>query len=112
MNGKDERDLLSPEGSPSTPPLSPLDPAERLPREEVLARGRGGGQLQRRPGSAWRKLTRPELTAVVGFPAVVVLGIVLGASGAPAPVVVVSIAILVLALAGLAFTGRRRRRGS
>ena len=88
----------------------PLDPSERLPREEIPASDRGGLELQRRPGSAWRKLTRAELAAVVGIPALVVLGIALGTSGAPMPVAVVSIAVLVLALAAFAFSGRHQRR--
>ena len=110
MTGKDERDTRGAEGSPSIHPLSPVDPAERMPREEIMARGRGGLQLQRGPGSSWRKLNRAELAAMVGLPALVVLGIVLGGSGAPVPVVVVSASVLVLALAAFALSGRRRRR--
>ena len=110
MTGKDERDLSGVEGSPSIHPLSAVDPAERMPREEIVARGRGGLQLQRGPGSNWRKLNRAELAAVVGLPALVVLGIALGAAGAPVPVVVVSGSVLVLALAAFALSGRRHRR--
>ena len=107
MRGKsDELDLRSPEDSQRIRSFSPLDPAERLPRDEILAGDRGGLQLQRLPGSSWRKLTRVELAAAVGFPALLVLGIVLGTSGAPTSVAVGSIALLVLALAAFAFSGR------
>lgn len=107
MRGKgDDRDLSSTEVSGGIHPLSPLDPGERRSREGFQAGDRGGLQLQRQPGSAWRKLTRAELGAVAGFPALVVLGIILGASGVPIPVVVVSIAILVLALAAFVFSRR------
>ena len=107
VRGKsDELELSSPADSQRIRPFSPLDPAERLPLDEVLVGDRGGLQLQRRPGSAWRKLTRAELAAAVGFPALVVLGIALGSSGAPTPVVAASIAVLALALATFAVSGR------
>ena len=92
----------------------PLDPAERLPREEIPARDRGGLKLNGL-NSGWapeRKLSRAELAAVVGIPALLVLGIALGASGASIPVVVVSIALLVLALAAFVLYGWRHRRDS
>lgn len=100
-----EHELRSVEGSTYIRPLSPLDPAERVPQEEILDGGRGGLQLQRQ-GSVLRKMTRAETAAVVGFPALVVLGIILGASGAPMLVVVVSGALVMLALASFAFSGR------
>ena len=105
MVGKrDKRDLHSVEGSSSIHPFSPLDPADCVPQEEISAAGRGGLQLQRQ-GSVLRKMTRAEVAAVVGLPALLVLGIILGASDAPMPVVVVSVALAVLALAAFAFSG-------
>ena len=103
-----ESDSLS-TGSQNIRPLSPLDPAEDLRREEILARDRGGLQLQRQPGSGWRKLRRAELATVMAIPALVVLGIVLGESGAPPAVAVTSISLLILALAAFAISGRRPR---
>ncbi|HEX9096908.1 MAG TPA: hypothetical protein VF990_12495 [Candidatus Dormibacteraeota bacterium] len=88
-------------------PLAPLDPEERRPREEMLAGDRGGLQFQRQP-AGWRKLTRAELAATIAAPALILLGIALGESGAPAPVTVISIALLVLALAAFALSGRSR----
>jgi hypothetical protein len=88
-------------------PLSLLDPAEVYQREEVPARDRGGLQLQRQPGSGWRKLTHAELAAVVAMPALIVLGILLGTSGAPPAVVVSSIGVLICGLAAFAVSGRR-----
>ena len=103
-----ESDSLS-TGSQSIRPLSPLDPAEDLRREEIMARDRGGLQLQRQPGSRWRQLTRAQLAAVMALPALIVLGIVLGASGAPPAVAVISISLLIFALAAFVVSGRRPR---
>jgi hypothetical protein len=94
-------------GSPSVRPFAALDPDERRPREEMLAGERGGVQLQRQP-AGWRKLTHAELAATIAIPALILLGIALGESGAPAPVAVISIALLILALAGFALRGRGR----
>jgi hypothetical protein len=93
---------------PSDPPFFQLEAAERLPRQEVLARGRGGLQLQRNP-EGWRKLTRAELVAVVAVPSLILVGLALGESGAPVPVAVISIGLLVLSLVAFAFIGRRGR---
>ena len=94
-------------GSPGDHPLSPLDPEEGLTREEVLARGRGGLQLQRQP-SGWRKMTHAELTAAVAVPALILLGVALGQTGAPLPIVVISVAMLIVGLAAFALSGRNR----
>ena len=94
-------------GSSTVRPFIPLDPDERRPREEMLAGDRGGVQLQRQP-AGWRKLTRAELAATIAAPALILLGIALGESGAPAPVTVISISLLILALAAFALSGRRR----
>lgn len=96
-------------GSQSIRPLSRLDPDERLPREESLAPERGGLQLQREP-TGWRRLNRAELAAVVAVPALVVLGVALGRSGAPPVVGVMCIALLILALVAFAVSGRRPKK--
>jgi hypothetical protein len=68
-------------GSLSGPPFFQLDPVERLPREEVLDRGRGGLQLQ--GTERWRKITRAGLAASVATPSLFLLGIALGETAAP-----------------------------
>ena len=103
-----ESDSLS-TGGQSIRPLSPLDPAEDLRREDILAGDRGEIQLQRQPGSSWRRLTPAELAAVMAIPALVALGIVLGESGAPPAVALISISLLIVALAAFAVAGRRPR---
>jgi hypothetical protein len=86
-------------------PFPPLDPGERLPRQEMLSQDRGGLQLQREP-AGWRKITRAELAAVVALPAVILVGVALGTSGASAPVAFISIGALILGLAAFALSGR------
>ena len=86
-------------------PFFPLEAEERVPREEVLAHSRGGLQLQRNP-HGWRKLTRAELAAAVAMPSLILLGIVLGESGAPLPVAAISVGLLVLLLVAFAVSGR------
>jgi hypothetical protein len=92
-------------GSSTVRPFAPLDPDERRPRQEILDEDRGGLQLQRQP-AGWRKLSRAELVATIAAPALILLGIALGESGAPAPVTVISIALLILALVAFALSGR------
>lgn len=92
-------------------PFPPLDDSERQPREEMVAPDRGGLQLQRDP-SGMRKMTRLELAVSVAIPAGVLLGIVLGQSGAPLPLAIISIALLILALGAFALSGRRPRSTS
>lgn len=95
-------------GSSSAPPFFPLDPLERLRREEAVDRGRGGLQLQ--GTERWRKMTRAELAAAVATPSLILLGIALGETGAPLPVAVIAIALLILSLVAFAFSGRRPQR--
>ena len=90
-------------------PLSPIEPAEELRREEILAGDRGGLQLQRQPGSGWRNLTRGELAAVVVLPALIMLGIVLGASSVPPAVIAVSVGLTIFGLAAIILRVRRPR---
>lgn len=97
--------------SSSTPPFFELEAAERLPREEIRAQGRGGLQLQRNP-EGWRKLTRAELAAAVALPSLILLGIALGESAAPLPVAAISVGLLVLSLIAFAFSGRSHHIGS
>ena len=94
-------------GSSSAPPFFQLDPLERLPREKVLDRGRGGLQLNT---EGWRRLTRAGLAASVATPSLILVGIALGETGAPLPVVVIAISLLILSLVAFAFSGRRPQR--
>jgi hypothetical protein len=89
----------------SVKPFFHLDPDERLPREKVLDRGRGGLQLN---SEGWRKLTRAELAAAIAAPLLILLGIALGETGAPLPVVVIAITLGILSLVAFACSGRRR----
>ena len=87
-------------------PFPPLDPDERLPREEKPGE-RLGLQFYRTEGG-WRRLNRPELAAVVGFPAVIVLAIVVWGTRVPLPVAVALFAVVIGALAAFALSGRGR----
>jgi hypothetical protein len=89
----------------SAKPFFHLDPAERLPREQVLDRGRGGLQLNT---EGWRKLTRAELAAAIASPLLILLGIALAKTGAPLPVVVIALTLVILSLVAFAYSGRRR----
>jgi hypothetical protein len=89
----------------SARPFFHLDPDERLPRENVLDRGRGGLQLNT---EGWRKLTRAEVAAAIASPLLIPLGVVLGETGAPLPVVVIAITLVISSLVAFAWSGRRR----
>jgi hypothetical protein len=95
-------------GSSGAPPFFPLDPLERLPREQVLDRGRGGLQLL--GTERWRKMTRSELAIAVATPSLFLLGLALGETGAPLPVIIIAIALLIASLVALALSGRRPQR--
>ena len=94
--------------SKASVPSSRSTQPQTFDRKRPWPPDRGGLQLQRQPGSGWRTLTRAELAAVVAVPALIVLGILLGAAGAPPAVVVSSIGVLICALAAFAVSGRRR----